>query len=97
MINAENIFFEEFKTTHNVVPFDRLDKSYYEEAVDSGIRLAQQEIDAIANQRSKPTFDNTIVALDNAVLPCPHDVAVELVGGLNILKRHVAGLLCVAA
>ena len=32
MINAENIFFEEFKTTHNVVPFDRLDKSYYEEA-----------------------------------------------------------------
>lgn len=66
MINAENIFFEEFKTTHNVVPFDRLDKSYYEEAMDSGIRLAQQEIDAIANQRSKPTFDNTIVALDNA-------------------------------
>lgn len=66
MTNAENIFFEEFKTTHHVVPFDRIDKSYYEEAVDSGIKIADQEIDAIVNQRSRPTFENTIEALENA-------------------------------
>lgn len=66
MTNAENIFFEEFKTTHNVVPFDRIEKSFYEEAVDSGIKLAKQEIDAIVNQRSMPTFENTIVALEDA-------------------------------
>ena len=66
MSNAENIFFSEFKTTHNVVPFDRIDKSFYEEAVDSGIKLGRQEIDAIVKQRSKPTFDNTIVALERS-------------------------------
>ncbi len=66
MTNAENIFFEEFKTTHNVVPFDRIEKSFYEEAVDSGIKVAKQEIDAIVNQRSMPTFENTIVALEDA-------------------------------
>ena len=66
MTNAENIFFEEFKTTHNVVPFDRIEKSFYEEAVDSGIKVARKEIDAIVNQRSMPTFENTIVALEDA-------------------------------
>ena len=66
MTNAENIFFGEFKTTHNVVPFDRIEKSFYEEAVDSGIKVAKQEIDAIVNQRSMPTFENTIVALEDA-------------------------------
>lgn len=66
MTNAENIFFEEFKTTHNVVPFDRIEKSFYEQAIDSGIKLAKQEINAIVKQRSTPTFDNTIVALENS-------------------------------
>lgn len=66
MTNAENILFEEFKTTHNVVPFDRIEKSFYEEAVDSGIKVARKEIDAIVNQRSMPTFENTIVALEDA-------------------------------
>ena len=66
MTNAENIFFEEFKTTHNVVPFDRIEKSFYEEAVDSGIKQADREIEVIVNQRSRPTFENTIEALENA-------------------------------
>ena len=66
MSNAENIFLEEFKTTHNCVPFDRIEKSYYEAAVDSGIKQAEQEIAAIVNQRSMPTFENTIVALENS-------------------------------
>ena len=66
MTNAENIFFEEFKTTHNVVPFDRIEKSFYEEAVDSGIKLAKQEIAAIVNQRSVPTFENTIVRFERS-------------------------------
>lgn len=66
MTNAGNIFFEEFKTTHNVVPFDRIEKSYYEEAVDSGIKLAEKEINAIVRQRSVPTFENTIIALERS-------------------------------
>ncbi len=66
MTNAENIFLKEFKTTHHVVPFDRIEKAYYEQAVDSGIKLAKQEVDMIVNQRSMPTFENTIVALENS-------------------------------
>ena len=66
MSNAENIFFEEFKTTHHVVPFDRIEKSFYEQAVDSAIKQADQEIAAIVNQRSRPTFENTIEALENS-------------------------------
>ncbi len=66
MSNAENIFFKEFQTTHHVVPFDRIEKSYYEQAVDSAIKEADQEIAAIVNQRSRPTFENTIEALENS-------------------------------
>ena len=66
MRNAANIFIEEVKTTHHGVPFDRIEKSYYEAAVDSDIKQAEQEIAAIVNQRSKPTFENTIVALENS-------------------------------
>lgn len=66
MVNAENIFLHEFKTTHQIVPFDKIDKSYYEEAVDCGIEQQKQEIDAIVNQRSMPTFENTILALENS-------------------------------
>lgn len=65
MSNAENIFFHEFKTTHNVVPFDRIQITDYEEAVDAGIEQAYKEIAAIVNQRSMPTYRNTIIALEN--------------------------------
>ena len=65
MVQAQNPFFEEFNTLHGTVPFSQIQNSHYEEAVDRGITLAQQEIDAIVNQRSRPTFENTIVALEN--------------------------------
>ena len=48
------------------MPFDRIEKSFYEEAVDSGIKQADREIEVIVNQRSRPTFENTIEALENA-------------------------------
>lgn len=66
MTNAENIFLEEFKTTHNFVPFDRIERSFYEQAVDSGIRQANKEIEAIISQKEAPTFQNTILALENS-------------------------------
>lgn len=65
MVQAQNPFFEEFNTLHGTVPFSQIQNIHYEEAVDRGITLAQQEIDAIVNQRSRPTFENTIVALEN--------------------------------
>lgn len=66
MVNAENVFLSPFKTTHEMTPFDKIDKSYYEEAIDSGIAEQRREINAIVVQRSTPDFENTIVALENA-------------------------------
>ncbi len=66
MIKAENIFLSEFKTTHGVIPFDKIVNADYEPAIEAGIAEQNKEIDAIVNQRSVPTFENTIVALDRS-------------------------------
>lgn len=48
------------------MPFSKLSAADMKEAVLEGIRLQNQEIDAITRQRSVPTFENTIVALDRS-------------------------------
>lgn len=48
------------------MPFSKLTPADYEEGVMEGIKLQNQEIAAIVNQRSVPTFENTIVALDRS-------------------------------
>lgn len=65
MTQAENPFFKEFDTLHGTAPFETINNSHYEEAIIRGIKLAEQEVDAIVRQRSRPTFENTIVALEN--------------------------------
>lgn len=60
-----NVFNSPFNTTHGTPPFSKIDNSLWIPAVDRGIALAQQEVDAIVNQRSVPDFENTIVALEN--------------------------------
>lgn len=67
MTQAQNPFFEEFKgTPHGTVPFDRISLSHYEPAIDRGIKLGLQGVDKIVNNPEAPTFENTIVALENA-------------------------------
>lgn len=61
---AGNPFFGEYSTVHGTVPFDLVSNKYYEEAIDRGMALQNEEIDAIVNQRSFPDFENTIVALE---------------------------------
>lgn len=61
-----NPFFAEFDTPHETVPFEQIENAHYEVAIDSGMALQNQAIDAIVNQRSRPTFENTIVALENS-------------------------------
>lgn len=51
---------------HGTLPFSLLTPADYEEGVMEGIRLQKQEIASIINQRSNPTFENTIVALDRS-------------------------------
>lgn len=65
-MNAENPFFRPFDTVLETPPFDSITNSDYEPAIDRGITLAKQEIDAIVANTDAPTFANTIVAYERA-------------------------------
>jgi peptidyl-dipeptidase Dcp len=64
-VMAENPLLQDFNTVHATAPFSQIHNSDYEAAIDYGIKLGLQEVEAICNQRSTPDFDNTIVALEH--------------------------------
>ena len=67
MTQAQNPFFEEFKgTPHGTPPFDRINLAHYEPAIDRGIKVGLKNIDDIVANPETPTFENTIVALENS-------------------------------
>jgi len=61
----KNPFFEPYQTPHDTVPFDRIKISDFEEAFMEGIRREDEEIEKIINDPEEPTFENTIVRVDN--------------------------------
>lgn len=63
--SAENPFFKPFETIHQTAPFSKIDNTHWIPAVDRGINLANEEINAIVVNRARPDFENTIVALEN--------------------------------
>ena len=64
-INRKNPFFEPYNTPHDTVPFDRIALDDYEEAFMEGIRRDDEEIEKTVNNPEEPTFENTIVRIDN--------------------------------
>ena len=60
-----NPFFEDYKTPHDTVPFDRIRLEDYEEAFMEGIRRDDEQIEKTINNPEKPTFDNTIINKDD--------------------------------
>lgn len=66
MTQAANPFFGKYKTPYETVPFNKIKITDYEPAFEKGMAEHQKEIDAIVNQRSMPTFENTIEALDRS-------------------------------
>lgn len=61
-----SIFFTEFDTPYGTPPFDRIEFADYKPAFLKGIEEQTAEIEAIANNTEVPTFENTVVALDNS-------------------------------
>ena len=61
----KNPFFEPYNTPHDVAPFDRIRLEDYEEAMLEGIRRDDEQIEKIINNPEKPTFDNTIISVDD--------------------------------
>ena len=60
-----NPFFENYNTPHDTVPFDRIRVEDFEEAFMEGIRRDDEQIAKIVNNPEKPTFDNTIINVDD--------------------------------
>ena len=61
----KNPFFFPYNTPHDVAPFDCIRLEDYEEAFMEGIRREDEQIDKIVNDPRKPTFDNTIISIDD--------------------------------
>lgn len=65
-IGTDNPLLATFDTPFEVPPFHLIKNEHFKPAILEGIRVQQNEINAIANSHEKPTFENTIVAMENA-------------------------------
>ena len=63
-IDTNNPLLAEWDTPHATPPFDKISISDYEPAFETAIAVSRAEVDAIINNPAKPTFKNTIVALE---------------------------------
>ncbi len=61
-----NPFFQAYDTPFNVPPFDKIKNEHFKPAILEGISSHQAEINAIANNTQPTTFENTILAMENA-------------------------------
>ena len=63
-IDESNPLLAEWNTPHATPPFDLIKIEHYEPAIETAIAVSRAEIDAIVNNPAKPTFKNTIVAME---------------------------------
>ena len=64
--DTSNPFLSEFETPYGTPDFDRIKVEHYEPAFLKGIEQQNEEIKAIVENPEEPSFENTIVALDNS-------------------------------
>lgn len=61
-----NPLLQHWDTPFGTPPFDKIDISHFKPAIEESIRLAGEEIKAIAGNESEPTFENTVAELDRS-------------------------------
>lgn len=66
MNEIQNPFLTVYHTPHQTHPFHLIRTEHYEPAFQVGIEEQNKEIEAIINNSEKPTFSNTIVALEKS-------------------------------
>lgn len=64
--NSRNPLLEEWDTPFGIPPFSEVKIEHYKPAVLAAIEEHNKEIEAILNNPEAPSFENTIVALDNS-------------------------------
>lgn len=60
-----NPFLSPYGTPHDTAPFDRIRLEDFEPAIIEGIRRDDEEIEKIINNPDEPTFENTVVRVDD--------------------------------
>ncbi|MDV6169338.1 M3 family metallopeptidase [Flavobacterium sp. DG1-102-2] len=65
-IGEDNPLLAAYDTPFQAPPFHLIRNHHFKPAILEAVTINQKEIDAIANSKEKPTFDNTIVALENS-------------------------------
>ena len=63
-LDLQNPLLAEWDTPHQTPPFSKIELEHFEPAIDAAIACARAEIEAIVTNPAKPTFGNTIVALE---------------------------------
>lgn len=64
--NMNNPFFKEWTTPFKTPPFNEIKNEHFMPAFEEGIAKQRAAVDAIVNNTEKPTFENTIIALEKA-------------------------------
>ena len=65
-MNNDNPFFKEYTTPFQTPPFDKIKLEHYLPAFEEGIKIKRAELDVIINNPDKPTFENTIAAIEKS-------------------------------
>ena len=63
---SDNPLFNEFTAPFGIAPFSEITIENYREGMLKGMEEQKAEIEAITNSKDAPTFENTIVALDQS-------------------------------
>jgi peptidyl-dipeptidase Dcp len=64
MVQAGNPLLSAYNTPHGTIPFDKIKVSDYEPAFEEAMKIQNQEIQKIAENRVEASFQNTIEALE---------------------------------
>ncbi|WP_226063120.1 M3 family metallopeptidase [Kaistella polysaccharea] len=65
-VMANNPFMMKSSLQYQAPEFDKIRDEHFKPAFDYGMKVQVSEIEAIANNSAAPTFENTIVALENS-------------------------------
>ena len=65
-VDMSNPFFSEYKTPFDVPPFEKIMAKHYMPAFEEGMTETKADVQKILKDKNEPTFENTILPLDNA-------------------------------
>jgi peptidyl-dipeptidase Dcp len=67
MVKAQdNPLLKDFNTPHETAPFNTIENGHFLPAFQEAVKQGEAEIEKIKSNKEAPTFENTVVAIDNA-------------------------------